>query len=482
MPHLSVHSELLPLLTALDGKRTLHLLIKYLLGNKIVIDLLGVLTLLNEFVTTVDTHKAQVQICDLKGNGEHFNRLRTQLERFLNPQPVDTNPARTRCAQWMRMHGIAGHNIATSAYGGNLLYKPQDTLFDLLPAQPNCLFTEPGELEDACPYSYSDAFRISGGLSKFYLRALERESNGLFKALQNARQPWLVPVYAHLEIRHLAQMLQPIVGKDCLAQIQPRHRYSPEGRRGPLDPQERALQLVTLLSWVSTLLWCDGQEQTPVVFAEVPVFGQGVSISGGRMDVVEVVSVNGRTPTARQRRDLRSLSRNARFGSMGHLRRAANATAGGPCTFSVRDWKFAVGDGKEGQVIHAAKVAKSPYADHRRQIGIYMSTTQLTSLPPHTKPAEFSKYWDQEVLCHEGSLIYLFPGITPVVHTSAPDQDERTATFRNTYLREGGLLDSRVHTREAVAAIGRFTLDSERNGHTTEVAKPKPVTPDLFAA
>ncbi|MBI2063434.1 MAG: hypothetical protein HYT65_00360, partial [Candidatus Yanofskybacteria bacterium] len=113
------------------------------------------------------------------------------------------------------------------------------------------------------------------------------------------------------------------------------------------------LAILTLLSWGAII---KNSLKKRILFKEIPILSFSSGLSGGRIDALELISINGAEPAGWQKKVLEEMTE-IRFRSVGHVIRELVNKLNGELAFRIIDWKFAVGDGVgEGDILQAADV------------------------------------------------------------------------------------------------------------------------------
>lgn len=231
---------------------------------------------------------------------------------------------------------------------------------------------------------------------------------------------------AKLATLHLRDLLYPIFGRYVEAISTDRTLDCESGEYFEHFPR---LYRLTLLTWAQVAMW-SAQQDTRCLFGEVSVFPGGSDIGVGRMDALEVVSINGVSPNERQRVVLQRVSQN-RFTSVGHLVKVLRRTFGEKLGLRILDLKFAVGDGVPVDNIITPESLSEPLSQHVDQVGRYQACSAVDmQLSQGVLPQDIT--WGSVHPFLDPQIVYLLPQQQPLVHTVHTDGDvEREYFIRN---------------------------------------------------
>lgn len=372
---------------------------------------------LEELSRDFDTKK-HLTALDFKGGSLRvLKRLRDELAVTINEggkQFTDT---------LYRIHGVVGH-IAIPQL---LLVKKERPCSENNANQQEFLSLVRTKEHQTHLFDKSDSFRKYWDSQDFLSRPrLNRE---VVKKLDRYWK-WAVRVakrhdrwFAQYEAlrffqRRIQKLLIGVFGEKIISQVIKNH--------GPLS---RYLIQLTLLSWANSVVYAYGYGRR-VIFREVPVLAHQHGINGGRIDALELVSVNGRPPTHFELKILTDVVERYEVEgtqSVGQLVLSLERLfPKRKLKFHILDWKFAVGDSPEiSKVVEASDVKKEPFPKHADQIRRYLT---LASLDYHLALRGNKEIiWGEDKHFDSGTLVYFFPLVRPVVHqiTMTPKEKER---------------------------------------------------------
>ena len=230
------------------------------------------------------------------------------------------------------------------------------------------------------------------------------------------------------------------------------------------------LLALTLLSWLSILELSEEGER--VLFREIPVLSKSLGINGGRIDAIELVSINGQKPSLWQSEVLKNMS-NSRFDSVGKLMHALERKFGSKLEYKIIDWKFCVGDGIQKNSILTIDDITTPPVKHIDQIQRYITLTNLDYyLYRNNNIGDIDTIWAADKTpVKSGQLIYFSTLEYPVIHEIRMTKSEQEACFRKNIVQK-------LHSGKHFAKIRE--LNNLLVGHVVshlskKSANPKPI-------
>ncbi len=352
---------------------------------------------------------SKLKIAKLDFNGEMRYELVKLLEQKLGygSKPNESDP--------YRQYGIVGHQMIADLLSGNLFnlqngqtgneneespFARQKHFFktaDIEPIIQPVLFdqkTEPktGSWQEKC----SEIRQLLQDLREI----VQNEPNWM-DAYQSA---W--PLIPELETR-----LSPIF-QHYLEALKAHDSFS------------KYIRLLAMMSW-SSLIPCLDKPQAPF-FKELAVLNHQTGISGGRIDALEVASINGQPPNSAQTELLKQLARH-HYTSVGSLVRTLYRIFGHDLSLRITDWKFASGNNSGiGQTIQPTELA-DPLEKYVLQVKSYITLANLDCFLFHQTGKD---PWPQKTPLTQGRLFYILPTASPIIHEISITSAEQKRLFR----------------------------------------------------
>ena len=340
------------------------------------------------------------------------------LARKLNEELVGTG---VKGSTYIRNAGTAGHTFMAHAFDGN--WRAIHSV--LTPVKPvSQLFFELGQEIPVVPVQVSlpldhflptpEEMRMAidkeGFIRPDYLARLRAQWSLMVDLLKRSeridgRVDWRSQHRALIPHRdELVNLLFPLLD-GMLARVRGGTVY------------EEWLELLTLMSWASALIYIAKEKEHWHICSEVDILDRKKwGLHGGRIDGCRVVFIGGRRPTAHQQQRIAMLFRAKRFRSVLEVQRAVDSMFEGKVTWEIVDWKWAVGDAvsKDG-VIRSIHVKDKPIGKHYRQMVRYQMFWCIDS--SYKPGADPQAVWAKPNLrIPRGRIVYLFPDRLPVVH------------------------------------------------------------------
>jgi len=216
----------------------------------------------------------------------------------------------------------------------------------------------------------------------------------------------------------LQKLLIRIFGEEVIRQIV---KY-----RGPLADY---LTQLTLMSWASAVVYASGSGRR-VIFREVPVLAHRYGVSGGRIDALELASIDGKPLGSSELRTLAVVvNRYEADGGRSVGQIVADLERlfhGRELEFKIWDWKFAVGDSPEvSKVVEEGDVKDKPFPKHVSQMLRYLT---FASIDYHlARHGNNGAEWSRVKYFESATLVYFFPLVRPVFHkvSASPEDKEK---------------------------------------------------------
>lgn len=204
------------------------------------------------------------------------------------------------------------------------------------------------------------------------------------------------------------------------------------------------LELITLLTWASTLLFIFDSCVRYFLFAEIPVLNFKNGLSGGRLDGLRIVSIDGEPLDKKQFQQLGALSRN-RFASVTRVIRKVQALyPGADIKWEIIDWKMAVGDGTAFHPITADDIKIRPLTKHLHQMEYYLL---MAWIDEHlTRYGTKKPDWSMTSNIVGASIVYCLP-TGPIIHQVELDSYQLEKLFVKRIVQKWDRALSRAQVR-----------------------------------
>lgn len=251
----------------------------------------------------------------------------------------------------------------------------------------------------------TDGRNLSWRSARTVFKAVERALQDARQILESEDQQ-----YYRLSIKKLARALVPVFGA-----------WTEKVEEYPAVPNYAIL--AALMSWASAALYYWHRTGRRVLFREMAVMSPGRGFSGGRLDAMELVRLDGERF---KKSELKMLSRLLTYPvrSAGHLLWELRNFQRLELAVRVIDWKFVTGDSPTGGIIKSADISSGPISDHAEQVQWYLSLAVVDSLHfggRRLEPFSWHRFLEQRQL--EGRLEYFLPSDV-VVHPVASSSSE----------------------------------------------------------
>ncbi len=311
-------------------------------------------------------------------------------------------------------YGVFGHTMAAQLFSGALTLAKTKQL-GIFPEEQR-----PSHKKRKQPIAKK---RTGTGLSKKFIEKIEKMHVGLLEIMSKGHAPTQTDEY-----RELLKYLD-LVYDEHLAKVQGPEIY---------DAEDQYLSFLTVMTWVQVLLYYEKVGPGPL-FSEIPVLKNSEDVGGGRLDILSVLSINGKAPVNGQIQKINNLTKKAEmFPSGGHVIRALSQQFGDYLHLLVTDWKFMVGDGVNGfkkkvNIIDKKDVEDKPLKKHENQIKRYLTFLVVS----HSLAAGYSKLDETEMLWETGRLkltgrlVYLFHDREPIIHEISLTTEEIKSVFQD---------------------------------------------------
>ncbi len=180
------------------------------------------------------------------------------------------------------------------------------------------------------------------------------------------------------------------------------------------------LTFITLMTWVGALMYYR-QTGTKVFFQELFLLRFQADIGAGRLDELEVITIDGVAPNKYELVKIKSLT-NRKWNSVGQLIVILLQTFNGKyLEFLIKDWKFAAGDNINGfhddvNIIETSDVIASPLKKHVDQISRYITMTHFSYALEVWQEPSIEQIWNTDMFSVKGELVYFLPDSMPITH------------------------------------------------------------------
>lgn len=209
-----------------------------------------------------------------------------------------------------------------------------------------------------------------------------------------------------------------------------------------------AIHMLSLMSWASAVSFYRHARTVRgrVLFRELPVLASAQELGGGRIDALEVRTINGVPPTGREQRVLAQLAQSRQFHSSGELLRLLVEQFRSPLEIAIIDWKFLVGDVfVAGHDWRYPNLEAAPLLEHERQIRRYLT---LIPVDYHLADQRSEDVWHPRGITLTGLLVYFVPHRLPILHEVTMTPDETEARFIREVVHKWGSASRRSSIRQ----------------------------------
>jgi len=383
--------------------KPLNQIVKGLILGEAAADTEEALQILNQMSHSLNPEEMTIACCDLE------NKTSTQKFNLLNELLDGTPPKDGNSYQFF---GTISHSVISRIFSGEVFRKipprketRQLSLFKevidhaQLELFPELLFP----IKSASTNGQTNGGITASKTSKIWKQLTENRAR-----IEIAHVGWLA--LHQREIDEMAKFFYQFFPKQVAAINQHRGHQT-----------NRFLRDITLLSWVSALLYVK-EKGEKILFPEIAVLPKTERLGGGRIDALEVVAIDDQAPSKKQLAILRELADKNLFKteSVSEISHDLTKLFKSSVTLEIIDWKFSVGDGKGERAIAKEEV---PLADHVLQLQKYLT---LSSLSASLKEGRKEDFWSR---FPRGSLFYFFPDTQPVIHEIETDSIQKEALF-----------------------------------------------------
>ena len=228
---------------------------------------------------------------------------------------------------------------------------------------------------------------------------------------------------------------------------------------------DQHLILLSLMSWASAIIWGYQTKRRPL-FHELSVMDPTYGLSGGRMDVLDIITIDGETPKTSQSALLYAMSRQ-RYRSAGHLLRKLFVNFRHDIELRVVEFKFAIGDAtsREG-FIQPEDVANGPINQHLKQLLRYLTLAEWDLQFVNAQHGEKTKkpYFNQ------ARIVYFFPNLPPLVFDVSINEKDREQVLFKQFAGPWASAEERAGRRKMFnSLIGSVIHTLNQNGKLPEV-------------
>lgn len=356
-----------------------------------------------------------VACCDRRGDATR--RSFRALERIL----AETKTS-LESPLLYRKYGVVSHSAVGDLFSGRIPDptlaqqekdgdEPQSSLFaNSDPLSPNALFDlGKGSLGN----KFLKEIKLDNQMSDWLRQRIENCWKETTMALNGANN--FIEIYQRGRpfIQELESLLAPVFGVYLLK------------LQGCGDVLRQCFSLLTMLSWATAVLRVHYGGKK-ILFREIPVLASGMGLGGGRVDAVEVLTINDKPPANSARIILDQMSQN-RFPSVGYLVRSLERVFGRKFSLRIVDWKFVIGDGEHPNDLFRPGDLVAPRRKHMGQISEYLTLAAVDSF--FLLPAEDKKVWKEQGYFTTGELVYFPFGSPPIAHQISLTPEEQRCIF-----------------------------------------------------
>lgn len=391
------------------------------------------------------------------GDFQNSSTSRSLAKKLI--EEIEKSPKKGTAIDKTTRYGSYGHSMAAQLFSGNLIpnsiflnadYRKQNGQIDLFPNGYHY------ELLDA--EIHSNKKKTKRKLFKKLIEKIEKDWKELVEIQQKGYSPFQTQKFKNL-VKDLR-----FIYKDHITKV------LGEGI------EDEYLASLTLMTWVPVLLYYAKIGNFPL-FSEVFILENSLDVGVGRLDVLSVVSIDGKEPTKNDLKKIRQLTRRP-FHSVGHVIQALVSVFGTHLCLKITDWKFAVGDGVNGMrkqlnIIKKEDVAGQPLRKHKDQVERYLSLSILShSLASgFSKLEEIEKLWEQDTFSLTGELVYFFPDEMPIIHSLSLSKDEVKSVFKDQIVSNFNLAKKRNRLRTTSNIVLEHILHLIKEGRHEEIQK-----------
>lgn len=400
------------------------------------------------------SRSVRVSVAQLDFTGTKGNVLRRLQELFCESRENDADIASEAL---YRFHGTVGHiaipDLFTRWLGSkprhNHQYSGSDSQFIFEFAQRKMPGVQLGFFEDdewngmeVTKYAPMTKRFISGLLVQWERMARELQDGSLWFEHYYRLTP-LMP--------RLRSFLLPLFGSHM--------RYLVARGNSHIE----YLFQLTIMSWATAALYA-ARAGSRVLFRELPVLASSHGVSGGRIDALEVSSLDGAPPDKKATSMLTELALRERMerASVGKVLYDIERLFHGR-QFDVRilDWKFAVGDAQRACDIITS--VKKPLDRHVKQMQRYLT---FAALDYYFVSLRRSRLHTWAAFPHKqiGELVYFLPSEPAITHAVSLSPSERELVFGREVVSRWSTAEGRARIRE---------LENLLVGHIRELVREK---------
>jgi hypothetical protein len=238
-----------------------------------------------------------------------------------------------------------------------------------------------------------------------------------------------IPVIAELE-----QMLGPIFNNnrtyDEHGQVKNSGYMDLLGGMPAIGVQNYAL---TLMTWASALEYAAKQPKK-TLFVEKAILPFKHPVWAGRSDAIEVISINGHSPTLKETNILERLTSH-KFESLVDVVDVLLSTFGSDIRLKNIDWKMAIGDrdDKPGQPITSDRV---PLKSHIRKTHRYLTFESAAYFLATGRATTEDWLKMKRTIVNRADIVYFLPGQPPITIPVNFSLEEQKRFFRDFFARK----------------------------------------------
>ncbi len=383
-------------------------------------------TLQNHVIGQVDKESVKVTCSDLK----HLSRTRRQIIRLKELLEMEIRGHSDLVS--FGVFGTIGHKAILSLFNERLPdFEYLKSLIDVPPEQLSLLngegngqinILEKREVDFEVQSQVAHMLRRKEGIPAGLMNKIKTGRQGLINLMANGFDWQTEGALARTDLINFEKLLVPVFGP-LMTQLR-EYRRNLRQRSGYTKKKEALvdyLYYLTILSWAGALIDRCGINPGSLII-DVPALSSDY-LMGGRIDALEILSVNGRTLGPGEKQVLGgivSLLRKKRTSSIGHVIEALTRPFGSNIQPRIVELKFAAGDGvkygeglNENEIISKEMVLEEPLPRHRKQVLRYLTLANCDLC--RVKGIDVEK-WMEEIFFDRARIIYFMPDCSPLVH------------------------------------------------------------------
>lgn len=380
----------------------------------------------DDVVGQIDKESVKVTWSDVK----NLSRTRQQIVRLRKLLEIEISGNSDLVS--FGIFGTIGHKAILSLFNEHLPdLEYLKSLTEIPPEQLSFLngedygqmnILEDREVDFEVQSQVAHMLRRKGGIPAGLMNKIKTNRQGLINLMSNGFDWQTEGILARAELINFEKLLTPVFGPP-IRQLR-EYRKSLRQRSGYTKKKEALvdyLYYLTILSWSGALI--DRCEINPgSLIVDVPALSSDY-LMGGRIDALEILSVNGRALGPGEKQVLGgivSLLRKKRTSSIGHVIEALTWPFGRNIQVRILELKFAAGDGvkygeglDENEIISKEMILDEPLPRHRKQVLRYLVLANCDLC--RVRGVDIER-WTEEIFFDKARIIYFMPDCSPLVH------------------------------------------------------------------